>query len=120
MEFDRSVLKPVSLTFSAALVLAGCSGIANQLRTQAATDLGCQPQNIVFEEGRGDPLVGTVKGCGKSGVYGFNRTEMRWVSPIERAAFETSCPKEQMTSEQIGAKQAGVKGCGHTLLYVHD
>ena len=44
-------------------------------------------------------LVGGPSGCGKSSVYLHNGDS--WVSPIERAVFDLSCPKEKLTLQGV-------------------
>jgi hypothetical protein len=55
-------------------------------------------------------------GCGKQNWYFYDGSA--WISPLDRAAFEMSCPKEQMTAAALDKTTVGVTGCGKKGVYV--
>ena len=57
-----------------------------------------------------------ASGCGKPNWYAYIGEE--WVSPLDRAAFELSCPPEKLTPVEIDKTTIGVTGCGKKGVYV--
>lgn len=98
--------------FAAALALTGC-GIWQNLRTKAATDLGCPQDKLEFEEAE---HTQHARGCGREAWYLYKDPD--WVSPLDRAVFETGCPREQLTVTRIDNSTFGVAGCGQRVVYL--
>jgi predicted small lipoprotein YifL len=98
------------------MLSTACGAKASQLRAQAASDLHRNADQVVRESIA--PYVERVHACGRHDIYAYAHGERRWVSPLERASFELSCPREQLTSQHLGALSVGVSGCGHKGVYV--
>lgn len=99
---------------AAALLLAGC-GVAS-LRERAAADFACAEESIETEHLSG--VVDKALGCGKADVYGWHWEQNRWFSVLERASFELSCPRKDLSVTVLGPRQVGVSGCDAKRVYV--
>ena len=99
---------------AATLLLAGC-GVAS-LHERAAADFGCAQDAIQTEHLSG--VVDKAQGCGKSDVYGWHWEQNRWFSVLERASFELSCPRQDLSVTVLGPRQVGVSGCDAKRVYV--
>jgi hypothetical protein len=97
----------------AGLLVAGCIPAAT---SKAATDFGCAETGLTVEELGG--LVQKVSGCGKTDIYGYLVMQDRWLSVTERASFELSCPRDQITLTSLAPSQVGVSGCDTKRVYV--
>lgn len=102
----------LAFVFLAAPLLA-CVSMA---QTQAAKDFGCS-EDAISTQNLGDG-VHKVEGCGKKDIYGYLVTSDRWVSLVERASFELSCPREKLTITPFAPRQMGVEGCSSKRVYV--
>ncbi len=102
-----------------ALSLAACSlggDLAAQLKTKAASDLSCAPDDVRLEGSvMSADLIG-ARGRGKLIWYAYDGRD--WISPADRAAFELSCSKEQLTWTKVDKTTVGVEGCGKKGVYV--
>ncbi len=98
------------------LSLMACSNKAAQLRTQAAGELGCAETTLSLHGIAG--YVEKVEGCGKENVYSYDFAQGKWISAMDRAAFDFSCKSSEMTVQHINALQVGVSGCNHKAVYV--
>ncbi|NUO51043.1 MAG: hypothetical protein HOV80_19480 [Polyangiaceae bacterium] len=85
-------------------------------QAQAAKDFGCSEDRIRVEN-LGDN-VSMADGCEKKDIYGYLPTTDRWVSLVERASFELSCKREELTITPLAPRQMGVSGCGAKRVYV--
>lgn len=106
--------KKVGALVATTLLLAGC-GIAS-LHERAAADFGCAQDAIQTEHLSG--VVDKAQGCGKSDVYGWHWEQNRWFSVLERASFELSCPRQDLSVTVLGPRQVGVSGCDAKRVYV--
>ena len=83
---------------------------------QVASDLGCSPDAVVTND------LGSwrerVSCNGKELLYYRDDDTNRWMSPLDRAVFEMSCPKEQLVANVIDNQTVGVTGCGKKVLYL--
>lgn len=105
------------MTLSILLIsLVGCGATLEQLQTQAATEFSC-PQGEIQRESLGEYLE-KVTGCGKTGVYGYDKEQKRWRSAVERATFDLSCPQNELTVQHLGGREVGVSGCGQKAVYI--
>jgi hypothetical protein len=97
-------------------VAAGCaSSKAAQLRTQAAADFQCSEAQL--ESTAVWAYIERVRGCGKDNIYVWDGTAKNWVSPLDRASFELSCPKSAMLTRYLSSQNVGVEGCGKRAVY---
>ncbi len=98
-------------------LLAACGGgKAALLRMQGAADLRCNQEELVQQEMR--MYVEKLSGCGQENIYFYSMQEDRWISPLDRATFDLSCPKSQLQAHHLGGLQVGVLGCGKKAVYV--
>ena len=102
------------LVFTIALSSTGC-GAPGNLRAQAAVDLACNDTSLVVDASSWT-FLGSASGCGKENRYVFNGE--KWISPLDRAAFDFSCKKEEITTQVLGQGEVGISGCGHKAVYV--
>jgi hypothetical protein len=86
------------------------------VQTQAARDFGCTEEQIASEPI--ESSVYKVEGCGKKDVYGFLPSSGSFVSLVERASFELSCERADLTITPLAPRQMGVSGCGEKRVYV--
>jgi hypothetical protein len=100
----------------AMLLLVGCAGAGGKLRAKAAVDFKCDAETISTEGVQGWAYFEKAYGCGKQNWYVYDGQE--WVSPLDRAAFELSCPSEHMTAMAIDKTTIGVTGCNRRAVYV--
>jgi hypothetical protein len=102
---------------SLVMLLAAAAGCATrgELRAQAAVDLKCD-EAALSTKGVW-PYVERVSGCGKENVYLWEHSAKKWVSPLDRAAFELSCSKEAMQTIYLSDRSIGVEGCGRKAVY---
>ncbi|MCC6521530.1 MAG: hypothetical protein IT373_02610 [Polyangiaceae bacterium] len=109
---------PIVLTtlFATSVTLIGCysgPGI-EQLKVKAAADLTCnqltlnQLANCMY----------AADGCGRKDVYLSPYCMGQWISPLDRAAFELSCPREQLSAQFISDLSVGVSGCDKKAVYI--
>ena len=99
------------------LLLGACAGGAGgQLRAKAAQDFKCDPETISTEGVGGWAYYEKAYGCGKQNWYVYDGQQ--WVSPLDRAAFEMSCPPEQLQAMAIDKTTIGVTGCERKGVYV--
>ena len=103
--------------FAAALLLSACGPSTAELGPRAATDLSCAPEKISIQ---GDHVwVQKASGCGKETVYLYDPQEGKWLSPLDRAAFDLSCPKTELTAQTLmNNDTVGITGCGRKAVYV--
>lgn len=92
------------------------SGCVLTPQAQAAKDFGCSEDGINVEN-LGDN-VSMAEGCEKKDIYGYLPSTDRWVSLVERAGFELSCKREELTITPLAPRQMGVSGCGAKRVYV--
>jgi hypothetical protein len=110
----RSVLSCVS-----ALRVLGCGGAARNLMLQdkAAAELQCSKEQLTQTE-IDHAYFQKVAGCSKENLYAYDPAQDKWVSPLERASFDLSCPRESLVAKHLGARDVGVEGCGKKSVYV--
>jgi hypothetical protein len=89
---------------------------APMVQMQAAKDFGCTEEQISAEH-IGDAVY-KAEGCGKKDVYGFLMSTGSFVSLVERASFELSCERTDLTITPLAPRQMGVSGCGAKRVYV--
>lgn len=92
------------------------SGCMLSPQAQAAKDFACGEDGVTVEA-LGDG-VSMAEGCGKKDMYGYLPTTDRWVSLVERASFELSCERKDLTITPLAPRQMGVSGCGAKRVYV--
>ena len=99
------------------LVAAGCAASprADELLARSRKDLACPAAQ---EVDTGFMSVAEVRGCGKANVYLYAGGESAWLSPLDRAPFELSCERSQLTTTILDPKTVGVSGCGKRAVYV--
>ena len=112
-------MKRMALLVAFALVALACGGGSarrQMLIAKAASDFKCNPASVQREEMEGFFYYERAMGCGKENWYIFDGTQ--WISPLDRAAFEMSCPRENMTSSMLDKTTIGVTGCDKKGVYV--
>lgn len=92
-----------------------CGGKA-ELRAKAMADLAPCPEASIETSGSTWTNLGEAKGCGKENRYVY--TDAGWVSALDRAHFELSCKKEELTVHVMNYNMVGVSGCGKKAVYL--
>jgi hypothetical protein len=87
------------------------------LRSQAAQDFSCAPDQVTRQPTLHRWLE-RASGCGKSLLYQYDYFKKQWISPLERAAFDLSCPRASLETADLGGTSVGVSGCGKKGVYV--
>jgi hypothetical protein len=101
------------------LIVLSCtpySSVLPALKAKAASDFHCSEnalRNETFTEG-----IEKVSGCGKEDLYAWDSAQTKWISALDRAEFDLSCKREQLTSKHLGARDVGVTGCGKKATYI--
>jgi hypothetical protein len=103
-------------------LFVGCSSGSNpeQLKVKAASDLGCREEiqlEILGDTGRGGLDIRKASGCQKELAYLWDYGSEAWVSAFDRAEFDLSCPKAELTAKQLDRRSVGVTGCGKKAVY---
>lgn len=99
-------------------ICSACGPSTGNLEVQAAQDLQCSEDEIELRNTKGySGYRKTAWGCGRSLFYLYDGSMKKWVSPLERAAFEMNCPKQQMTVFPLDSRTVGVHGCGQRGVY---
>jgi hypothetical protein len=106
------------------LVMCGClAGSASRakLRSTAASDLKCAPEQVAWQ--RVDSVeskyeIQSAQGCNRYNIYVWHGEADGWISPLDRASFELSCPREELTVTKISSNTMGVSGCGQKGVYL--
>ncbi len=96
-------------------LLAGCGGGGEQLLLQqGSADLKCPIESVKTKE----PAIwiGHAKGCGREMAYRWDGDG--WISPLKRAEFELSCPKDKLELSILEEGTVGISGCGQRVVYV--
>jgi hypothetical protein len=101
------------LTISIVVVLAGCAG--RKALDQVRGDFPCATP--VVEESVANEIR-KITGCGTENVYGWDGNTSKWRSVTERAVFDMSCPRDQLTVHHLGGAEVGVEGCGKKAVFV--
>lgn len=97
--------------------LPSCLSGTAELPARAANDLACPQQQVSLQRETG--YFRRAVGCGKQNVYAYLISEDRWVSPIDRAEFEFSCPRKDLTVQVLtDDTTVGVSGCEKKAVYV--
>jgi hypothetical protein len=103
----------------AMVLLAAAAGCGTSkgalLEAHAAADFHCGEAQL--SRSAVWPYVERVQGCGRDNVYLWDFAAKNWVSPLDRAAFEFSCPKEGMKTVYLSNQTVGVEGCGKKAVY---
>jgi hypothetical protein len=98
------------------LCLAACGpSKADRLRAKAASDLQCNTELSIQEQG---VYVEAVTGCGKEMIYAYDHGGKAWVSPLDRAAFDLGCKLEELVTKKLDAKSVGVVCGDNRAVYV--
>jgi hypothetical protein len=114
--------------------------MAGDLKTAAAHDLECGPDQVTFTEPSleqqhllklaGAPTQAYARGCGKRQVFAhmchsdgsacdwYSVKKLRAEPLLARVAFDAQCTKEQIQLNQIAPATMGVSACGQKLTYV--
>src|SRR5262245_58547615 len=91
------------------------AGLLSQPRALAAADRRCPPDQSSERVDRayGAPEFDRyyMEGCGQANRYSYDGNDKRWTSPLDRAAFELTCPRAQLTVVKISGDSYGVSGC---------
>ncbi len=100
-----------------ALACAGAAAVScrNTLPPTAEKDMGCGPGRVATTQAG---FWGRAAGCGKDYVYWYDASQDKWVSALDRAAFDLSCPKAQLSMIMLTGQQAAVSGCGKKAVYL--
>jgi len=97
---------------------SACGPSTGNLEVRAAQDLQCSKKDIELRNAKGyQGYYKTAWGCGRSLPYLYDGSTKKWVSPLDRAAFEMNCPKDQMTVVPLDSATVGVQGCGQRGVY---
>ena len=84
----RSARRTRHLRVPCALVavasFAGCWASETQLRTRAAADFDCAPEQLTVSDGQGDAR--RVRGCGHDESYIFNSEAKAWLPAADANA----------------------------------
>lgn len=97
------------------LLIGACSSLPS-LKVQAPIDLRCDASKIEYRSVGN--YVEKVTGCGQDNIYYYAHREKKWISPLDRAAFDFSCPKEQLRPRHLSGVNIGIEGCGKRAVYV--
>ncbi len=102
---------------AATLFLTGCGPSTAELGPRAALDLECAPEKISIQ---GEHVwVQKAAGCDKENVYLYDPQENKWLSPLDRAAFDLSCPKKDLVGHTLMNNETiGISGCNRKAVYV--
>jgi hypothetical protein len=98
------------------LAMAACGASREAVVAKAASDLHCDAAMVTAEGVPGHGGYLHASGCGKENWYINDGGS--WVSPLDRASFEMSCPKDQMKATSIDKTTIGVEGCGKKGVYL--
>jgi hypothetical protein len=71
-------------SIAAVICLASCWGSESQLRTLAASDFDCAPEQLAVSEG--DSGVHRVRGCGHDASYVYNAEAKAWLRAEDAGA----------------------------------
>lgn len=93
----------------------GCGVSLVPLAPKAALDLRCPESAITVRPVPGRFGYQTANGCGRTLPYLYDTNG--WISPLDRATFELSCPKDKMQTQRLDTVTVGVEGCGKKGVY---
>lgn len=106
----------------AACILLTITACGRSVLTIAAAELNCAEDTLTAETVVGLPAphrLEKVSGCDNMTLY--YKLGGKWVSPLERASSDMSCPKEQITGTPLDDKLTiGMSGCGKKAVYIVD
>lgn len=105
-----------NVAVSAALALSAV-GCLPALEPVAAKALPCDEDQVEVE---GIGYAASAKGCGKEDIYLFDGNQGKWVSLLDRAAFEFSCERSQIKITTLDSMTFGVQGCDKRAVYKTD
>jgi hypothetical protein len=96
-------------------MLTACGPSARQILQDAASkDLNCPVASLQATEPAS--FVGHARGCDREAIYRWDGD--KWISPLDRAAFELKCDKGKLTGKILDDRTFGITGCGHSVVYV--
>jgi hypothetical protein len=92
-------------------------GCLPPLEPVAAVNLPCDEDKIETEQ---IGFAQSAKGCGREDIYLYDGNLGKWVSLLERAAFEFSCEKSEIKITTLDSVTFGVQGCDKRAVYKVD
>jgi hypothetical protein len=114
-QFDEELIMKRGM-FLLLTILVGCGGTRAALRVKAASDFKCDQSAIKTESAGALIYYEHASGCSKENWYIYDGKI--WVSPLDRASFEISCPLDQLSAQQLDRMTIGVTGCAKKVVYV--